>query len=246
MKVVIGDITMDNTVDDNGCQWIVTAMDGWESPDVRQVTPDFASRDGLARGLSTYGGRPMNFEGICKTPNEAAFWKSYNRLLGLSGNLTSPFNVTVSEDVDKYVSCIRAQGLKAPVTPGYFAFTLPLIVTHPLKYQTTSVTAQINGGASAVLTNNGNYPSMYIRVTLTSNGTLKLKNAKSGLRLVSTKTMTSGTVLDFKDRTVLLNDADRYGQLSPLSDWWTLAEGDTTIQNNGTANVSVEYRSAWI
>lgn len=247
MKIVYAGIVLSDTVpvpDGNGATWLVTAMSGWESMPARLNAIDYSMRHGGVPSNPTYGPKSLGLTGICKAPSESVFWLSYNALIAANATLTATQDLTVTEDVDKTVSVVRGSEPRFRIRPGHFEFELSLTAYDPLKYG-AAITTALAAGATAALTSAGNIDSPRLAATLTGSGTFGLTNVGTGPRVYSRVGMTSGTVIDFRSRTAYLGDQNQYHQLSPSSVWWPLVPGANSVQNNGSAPLSITYRPAW-
>lgn len=247
--MTLGAITFNNGVPDaNGALWYVSEWEGWDSPNLRQSFVEPTSRHGSVLSESLLGVRALSIQGICKAPTESAFWASYNRLLGVAANLKTPTTFTVQEDVLKTLYVVRSGEVRNRFKGvNAFEFEVPLSAPDPLKYGNAVGPVAIGASGSQVLTNAGTFSSWNLVVTATSSGTIDLTNNLTGQTLTTSGTsVDSGTVYDFNARTAYSGNVNRYFQLAANSQWWGLGSGANTIQNNGTAPVSITYRSAWV
>lgn len=232
----------------NGSLWYVTGMEGWDSPDLRQSFQDPTSRHGSVMTESMLGSRAVVLEGVVKSPNETAFWAAYNRLNGLTNNLFQPRFLKVYEvPTPKQVAYIRGGAVRmSMIGMSSFTFEVPLICPDPLKYASAPLTVSLLAGATATITGEGSFEA-YPVVTMSAAGTFALENVTTGQRTTTgTNVLPSGTVIDFKKRTVMSGAVNLYTALQPSSVWWALQPGPNQITNFGGTAVSVQYQDAWI
>ena len=247
-NISLGSIDFNNGVADaNGSLWYVTEWEGWDSAGLRQSFEEPTSRHGSVVTESMLGARYVSLTGVCKAPNSAAFWTSYNRLSGVTAVLRTPIDLTVTEDVAKTLYVIRSGNVrKRLIGNSAFGFDISLVAQDPLKYAAAGAPVAIAAAGSQTLTNSGTFQSTRLVVTLTSGGTVALVNNATGQTFGTGDTVAaSGTVYDFHTRTALSGTVNRYHEIAPSSQWWALAPGTNIIDNDGTAAVSITYRSAW-
>lgn len=246
MKIVLNGLVMnDGTLDANGCLWYVDAMDGWDSPALRQSMLDPSLRDGQILTDSRFGSRTVTLTGVCKAPSEEAFWDAYNLFPTLVG-MTDAVDLVVSENVDKRLSVKRTGTTKIGfVGVGAFKWSLQLLAEDPRKYAVSPTSVTIASGGSQSVTNLGNAPSY---PTLTTSGTLTVTNTTAGQAIMtaSGQSLPSGTVIDMNSRTVLQGTTSHYAKINPLASWWPILPGENTVSNTGSASVDLSFYDAWI
>lgn len=233
--------------DANGTHWMVTGMEGWDSPGQRQSTAPPTSRHGAVILESMLDTRAITLRGVVKATGEGNFWAAYNALLGLVNNLTVPRVMKVHETPVKRISVIRGGAPRlAHVGVGSFTFEIPLLALDPLKYADVAKSAAISG--TLTLTNDGTFDSEPI-FTLTGAGTFSVTNTtRSAYAKVSSgsKSLPSGTVIDFNKRSVMLNGVSYFSSLEPNAVFWSLAPGANSIKSEGSAPLSYTFRDAYI
>lgn len=106
----------------------------------------------------------------------------------------------------------------------------------------------VNGSGTFAVNNTGTAKTDRIVLTITGNGgTPKLTNASDdGLAVTFAEAVTGTRILDLRSATVLDGSGDdRYSELSPSNQWWTLRPGANSLTLTGAASVSVAFRPAF-
>lgn len=240
IRVDLASIQMNTGVaDGNAALWYVTEIEGWDSPAMRQSVSNPTSRHGGVIAESLYGPRSVVLKGLCKAPNESAFWLSYNNLLAAVGNPAVDVFLVVYETTSKRLSVRRGGEPRLTfIGKGSFAFEVPLIAMNPVKLSTTESSAPVGS-----VTNNGNFNTFPIIVT-TSTGKPSFSNPTFGAGAVLhfTQSIASGTSIDFSKRTV---EPSGYEWVVPSSTWWELVPGINSLSISGVT-ATIYYRDAWI
>lgn len=136
LKITLGDFDFNTDIaDSSGSFWYITAMEGWDSPALRQSFGQPTSRHGGVLLESLMDTRALTLTGVCKATSESAFWTAYNGLLGRTNNLVVPVDLIVYETVPKKCGVIRGGQVRIDIIGGSaFTFEIPLIAPDPLKY----------------------------------------------------------------------------------------------------------------
>lgn len=244
MRIDLGSLVFNDAADVNGVNWYVTAMEGWDAPNIRQSFAAPASQHGAVALESMLDTRSLVLRGIVKAPTEETFWGAYNYLSGLP-SLWVPIPLVVHESTPKQSNVIRG-GLVRQNLVGVraFEFEIPLIAQDPRKYATADTEVVIDPGSSATLTNNGQFATNPV-VEVVSSGTVILTNTTTGQQ-IATASLPSGAVIDFHRHSIVSGGLNLYSTLVPASMWWSLQPGANNISNSGSAQVRVTYRHAWI
>lgn len=245
MKIVLNDIEMSTGVaDSDGSLWYVTEMEGWESPPTRLSSIDPSTKHGAVLTEGLYGARAVVLKGVCKATSEANFWKAYNHLLGSTSGLGVPFDLTVSEDIDKRLGVVRSGNIRQAFKGiGTFEFEVPLLAPDPLKYEVTETSTTIGAGGTATITNAGNFSTYPV---ITSGGDVSVENFTTALTVFTAAAVPSGTVFDTLNRTIYSGATNNYEKIAPSSTWWTLLPGANEIRNHGSASATITHHNAWI
>lgn len=244
LRIDYGTLTMNTgTADASGSLWYVNAMDGWDSPDVRQDTADPTAADGASLLEGYYGARVVQLTGIIKSPSEAVFWASYNGFLGMSANLRSTLALKVYETTPKVVNVVRYGKPKIALQGSYAEFDIQFLATDPRKYEATATQVTINASNTQVITYNGNYSSFPTIVTSgASCQVLHVGNAQT-----FKATGLSGTsTFDHTKRTAVSGTTNIFQKITSDSQWITMVPGSNSITNQGPATVTFTYTNAWI
>lgn len=104
------------------------------------------------------------------------------------------------------------------------------------------------GSGSFEVENIGTADSDRVVLTITGNGGIpKITNeSDDGLAVTFTETVTGTRVVDLRSATVLDGTAeDRYAELSPINQWWTLRRGTNELTLEGAASIDVAFRPAF-
>jgi hypothetical protein len=247
MRIDLGSIQMNTlTPDANGNTWLVTGMQGWDSPNQRQSFLSPVGKHGQVIGESMLDGRAIVLQGITKCANTGQFWSCYDQLLGKIANLQATIQLVVYEtNYTKYVNVIRS-GLPRITFIGQNAFTweVDLLALDPLKYDNTLTQTPV----AATINNAGNFAS-YPVLTITAGGTFTVTNTTigAGASITASTAVPTGTVVDMYAHTIKDNAGNNiYSYLAQPPTWWALNPGNNVITKSGTATVRVDWRSAWI
>lgn len=252
MRIDLGDQSFNTGVPDvNGAIHMVTGMEGWDSPTMRQSTAAPTGQHGTVLTESLLEQRSVVLAGVVKAPSESVFWLAYNGLLGLSNNLVFPKRLTVHESSPKFVEVIRGgQPRQAFIGVGSFSFEIPLLAVDPLKYTVTPKVVPVAAGATVTVQNDGNFIT-FARLRLTSSGTVKITNrtqaSNATLFTRPDYALTIDSIIDMKRKTAQHSGGDnRYGHIDMAAVWWSLQPGANEIVNAGTAGIEMTYHDAWI
>lgn len=268
LAVYTGSSVPFGAVDGNGIAWMVNKVEGWDGCDIQGAgvipktgdhggwpTPQFYAPRNLTITLTaiapTQALRDLARSILQKavpvsdlalfTLNEPV---PKQALIRRSGKLAEQYydlqSVTftigaVAPDPRKYAAAGKILGPVAVQSPSAIGFTSPF--TTPLTQP-----AQLTGGAVAAF-NAGDFET---RPVITINGPItapSLTNVNTG-QVVSWSALVLGAgdqlVVDFGLRQAFLDGAFR--SADPLSSWWVLPDGTTTIQLGGSADAGASYQ----
>lgn len=248
MRIDLYELVFNTLVPDaNGVHWMVTEMEGWDSPNFRYSAQGPSSRHGAVVLEHLMDQRVLLLRGVVKAPSEDQFWTAYNKMLGQINNLLEPRVLKVYESTPKEAYVIRGGPPRLAFNGvGSFAFEVGLTALDPLKYTSLAKTGTLTNN---ILLNNAGTFSTRPVITTTSVGTVILDNlADPDLDIFSTGSndLPSGTVIDFQKRTVTNGSSSYFQSLAPSSVFWALLPGNNQIRSTGTAGLSYSFRDAWI
>lgn len=138
MRYELGGIIFDPDAgpDANGIEWIISELDGWDSPELRQNLLNPTTIHGQVIGESLYGGRAMTATGWICVPNEASFWTARNTLAAATNLVSTEGTLIVRETPPKKCQVRRAGKLRMRNHDDVYVveFEIPLIAPDPRKY----------------------------------------------------------------------------------------------------------------
>lgn len=135
MRIDLGTVFFNNGPDVNGVNWLVTNLEGWANPELRQTFHPITSADGEVIGEAAYGGWPVILTGVVKAPNATQFWSAYNTLPVVAG-LYTPVALKVYETpTPKILQVVMSDRPRLSIMVGANAFEFQLTVrgTNPVK-----------------------------------------------------------------------------------------------------------------
>lgn len=157
---------------------------------------------------------------------------------------TEPVVEFTATDPRIYDSSLQAPSTGLATVSGGMTFP----ATFPLAFGAAA------SGGYIFVTNNGTFETRPVAIIQGPVTNPAIQNVTSGqtlsfnITLASTDTLT----VDFNARTVMLNgSANRYNAIASGSSWFTLAPGNSTVRflasaYNGSATLTLQYRSAWL
>lgn len=233
------------TADANGATWYVTEIEGWWGVPVIQSIDNPTGHPGGILGESKHTHRPVAVKGITKAPSESTFWASIDTLMEQTRFLLKPFHLTVHESIAKRLSVILAREQRvAFVGKNAFEWEIELVGLWPYKESVTATSVALS--TSMTITNGGQGPA-HPTVTLTTGQSgLVMTNSTTGQTVELVGTIPTGTVIDFRKRTIIgPSGEDLYSLVKPGADnWWNLNPGSNAVSINGTG--TLEYRESWL
>ena len=106
----------------------------------------------------------------------------------------------------------------------------------------------VTGSGTFDVENAGTADSDRVVLTITGNGGVpKITNGSDdGLAVTFLEAVTGTRIVDLRAATVIDGAAeDRYAELSPINQWWTLRRGTNSLTLEGAASVDVAFRPAY-
>jgi hypothetical protein len=251
--VTLAGISFAGVADDEGREWIVTNLEGWDSPDVRAAVTNRPQADGAWVGDFWHAARMLEVTGFVDCPTVEAAWRTKDELARAMNLLRSSAELVVVEDAARQVSVRRNGRLLLKQTGGLLEFSIPLIAPDPHKYAVIESTAVGQVGESLVATNAG---SVATPASATITGPVSepiLRNVTTGEEIAVDADLDDGETMevDFDLHTVTIDGvSQRHAVLSGYR-WWRLEPGDNGVRLDGSgytavSNVELRWRSAWI
>lgn len=228
----------DTGVDAFGSRWLVTDLEGWDSPAMRTSMLAPTSVHGGAYGEWLYGPRSIKVGGVCKpSGTSAAFWSAWNRLLAVTNIMSADGSLIVTEDtVSPRCKVRRSAPVRHRFHAGWFEFEFNVIAANPFKY------VEGAAGGSATYTNVGN-AIYYPRFMTTGATTPVFTHTDDSLTVDFTASVPSGTEIDFRTKTVTGPAGENLYSSIGTKQWWGLKPGTNAITITGLAQI--HPGSAW-
>jgi hypothetical protein len=236
VDVTLAGLPMDgSTADAAGVKWTVEEVVGWDSAPVRIDDGDRTGRHGGYGSTRLYAARLLTVSGVADCPSLAVAFAARDRLHTISDG-----DLVVGEPVPKMVEVVSGGAPRAsdPIEGGacWFRFQIPLVAHDPFKLATSARTTPVAAAATVAVDNDGTAAADLL-VTLTTGGTVVLTSG--GLTLTTT-TLPSGAVIDTGACTIVSSGgADLFAAVVPGSQWPALPAGGGSVQQAGTAGLSV-------
>ena len=219
---------------------IVPSLMGWgDAPPIRTEIMDITGRHGATASAGLFAGRPIGVGGYIEQPSHADAIAVRNQLTALG--IGTSHLVTVDEG-DVPATQVEARVSKGAVVEWInnvtFRYSLELVALDPFRRGITPRTTVVGAGSSVAAVNDGTAAAEML-VTLTSGGTVVL--SAGGLTL-TTGTLPAGAVIDTANTSVRASDGSDLFQLVTLPPMWpALPKGGGTVQQAGTAALSIEH-----
>lgn len=246
--VTLGTLTIGNDVADaNGATWYLSAIEGWDSPELRMTLNGLPGEDRQTIGPVLYNARAISLIGDCRTPTEASAWLSKAKLMSATELTRAAGTLTLTETTTKRISVYRAG--RVLWKPWHsllgFDYEIPLIAPDPRILENTSTSITPGGTA----TNAGNFKaSPTLTVVGAAAGPIVIANTTVGKTITISTSIPGGQslVVDFRARSVLLNGVNRYDLVAATPQWFDIAPGNNTITYSGGGTPTLTWNSSWI
>lgn len=245
-------IVFNTGAESDGLEWWASALNGWDSPDVRSASTPRPQDDGLFLPASRHGGRELELVGKIVAASRDAAYAAKIRLAKLA-NLRKTLNLYVAEDRVRLVTVTRTDRLLLAQRSRVVDFSIPLIAGDPRKYASSPTVIDGEVGEDLVFENDGTIPTRPVAVVTGPVDVPALINVTTGEELVFDVTLDAGDELevDFDLRTARSAGASFRAYLASGYRWWELAPGSSTIRLDADtsgpgAGVTFTARSAWI
>lgn len=248
-------------VDDEGVEWVLESLEGWESPELRESLTERPADHGAYAGAFLYGTRPITVNGWALAASAAQARDARDRLARASTLLDTEGELLVDETPAK-IARVRRSGrlLVEPVGTSALKIAVGLVARDPRQYEaderelSTSLppigtagrayprtfphgygTAGVGGAISAP--NLGTFPTRpLLEIAGPVSGPV-VELVETGEALRFDLDVTAGEVLtvDTDTRAVTLNGAGRRHTLAAGSSWWQLEPGGNTVRFRAAA-----------
>lgn len=238
-QATLGGVAMTGEPDSQGVRWGVEDVAGWDSPPLRIDDGDLTGRHGGFGSSRLYAARPVTVTGWADCPDMAAAFAVRDRLHAMMAG-----TLTVHESVPKSLSVVsggppRSSWPMDSAAP-FVKFQIPLIAHDPFKRALTASTKVIGAASFGSITNTGNVPAD-LRITTTSPGRLVV-SVGGYPPFITSWDVPVGTIVDSASTSITGPDgADLFHLVSMPPMWPVLPLGTTTVQQVGTAAISVEH-----
>ena len=245
------------TIDENGCAWILSELDGWfGGVGVRSAPVDRLTVDGTIDGLRTFGARVITIGGSVVAPDRGSLMQAMDRIAGVLAGRSRTGTLLVNEEARQMyrqaLVTLDADTKVAVADRLRATFSLALYAADPARYSTSTQQVQslrytpgglftipltvpiVFGppGASGFLTinNNGNQDAwpVFRFVGPLVNPTVRLVGDRA-ISVVISLAAGQELVIDSKGRTVMLGASSRRGFLSFDSAWFSLPPGSSQL-----------------
>lgn len=146
LQIDLGDVEFNSgTPDSNGVLWHASALEGWDSADLREDVSDKPFAHGLDRGTSYYGGRPMTLIGTLLGTSDVTDLRAARADLINACDLTdTDGTLTVYETPTKTCQVRRSGRVGLQQTGTHLLrFNIGLLAADPRKYETAEDTITV-------------------------------------------------------------------------------------------------------
>lgn len=246
VQVDVCGVSMSTGAASFGAEWWVEDIQGWDSPGMRTASTEPTSKHGRPQSTALYDGREITVEGHAIATTRADAMAAHKIVRGSMPGLARVGLLVVHEDP---VVWLEVKQNHKPVAPsprnGSFGFTLNLIAdVYPFKRAMTARTVTIGAGASADLTNDGDFEAALV---IETSGTLQLRRDDTDQLMQTRVDVAAGTVFDTAARTVTTSGGLAIFPMASPSEWlFAAAETDTSFTNLGADPVDITWYDTYI
>lgn len=247
MKVRLRSLDLDGIADDDGDTFVLSDVEGYESPDVRLVAGDLA-RGGVSVDDLVYGGRPITLSGKawCAKSDDTGTWRVRHKL-GLAASIGLIPEWVYFDEPEDGAPCqllcngggkLRLRRLSAWTVE----YEIPLLAADPRKYSQVETEQDISG--SGTLVNEGSMSTPVVAELLATATNPNINNTRESRGLFQLAgTIGAGTIIDFGTQMMFDENGARIDVAQLPRYWWQLYPGDNDITTVG--NWRFNFRSAW-
>lgn len=249
--VELDDLILNGAADDNGVEWLVEDLDGWDDgADVRSSTTPRPGEDGVWIGDGWFGARLLVMKGAAFAPTRALAYSAKDQLIARINLLRSSAVLQVHEDQIRRALVRRVDRALVRIEDNNVSFSVALLAPDPRKYAAVASSLVVPAGDSDVATNAG---IVATKPTATIAGPVDTPTVTLGDdELTFDVSLEAGETLslDFDLRTAAVDGASVRAYLTSGYRWGELAPGETTVGfdalSGGDDGVELAWRSAWI
>jgi hypothetical protein len=244
--------------DGSNNSWLNDEATGLELPTIRTSSGNYAGRDGGFVGAQFFSARDITFQGTLFSKNIALLETARSGLQAAlisqrSANLI-PVTITIVTNAgNSYVVYANLLDFKMPINKALFkaTFKIELLATDPTIYLQESFSVPgnlplvVSGGVPFPVTFPVDFPAGSLPVTIVNTGTVAVYPIITLTGIMTNPVLTNLTteqtfgmelttspgdvlVLNFQQRTALLNGSSVFGDVTSAS-WWQLIPGDNSI-----------------
>lgn len=249
--VQLGPFVLTGAVDDDGVEWWLEDLAGWDSADVRAPSSTRPGADGLFVGTFFDGGRTLEAKGHIVGPTKAAA-RAARQEFAAALHVRNELTIVVHEEIERQVKGYRAERLLLRQVDAAVEFAAIIVCPDPRKYATEESSVTVAPGGSATATNDGDIATLATATLVGPIETPVIRNETTGEELTFDLELLVDETLevDFDLRTASVAGASvRSVILTPVQ-WWAIEPGDNTIgleaaASSGDAALELRWRSAW-
>lgn len=158
-RITLGDLVFnDGAIDENGIEYYVTNLDGWDGAEVKSDIIDKPRADGEFDSSSFYAARSIVMTGWLGGSTQEALREARDRLIEAT-DLVTDRALLVVDDTPSRQALVRLGGrvLVDENLAGSLVFQVPLRAADPRKYGTVERTLTLEAGETGVAANIGRF-----------------------------------------------------------------------------------------
>ncbi len=255
--------------------WLNTEIDGLELPTVRTSSGNYAGRNGGYVGAQFFSARDITLQGTVFSSDVATLELTRRNLQAalLGGDVTLGIMTNAGNQYTVYCNLLDFQ---MPIQQGLFSapFKIELLAPDPTIYENdatslpATLTPIMSSGFVLPATFPIAFPAATLPTTVTNNGTVEVYPIITLDGIMTNPRITNNTleqffgatlvtssddelVINFAQRTVLLNGSNIFGDITSGSSWWAIQPGDnsislTTDSTSDTVTGTIEWQSGYM
>lgn len=242
LAVTLGDLPFNQGPDENGCEYYLSSIDGWDSPSLREDLDDRPLAHGAFRGTSFYGAREIGLSGVVLSPGSLPALRLAKDRLAYATDLTDADAVLLVDEAPAKQCHVRRSGRLRLAQTGehLLRWELDLTAADPRKYAAAERTLTLRDGQSVTAPNAGTFRAgAPVLLAFDAAGTVEIGP--------ETVTVTGPAVVDTLEGTVLDQGVSVYSRLRSRGPLPALpAQAATPVRYFGSGSVRLTWRDAWI